>query len=354
MRRDVHLQIFRRRPRGINSRSFRRDFRFPAMTSLTQVVASLVMLLLFVLQSPSVLALHNQQQGDSLTRATEWLVSQQGDDGGFVGFTGASDPGATVDGLMALAAARAAGLEVDLAPAIHYLEENALVYAQTGPGQAAKLALGLLAAGADPRDIAGVNPLAIVEVSAESGMIGQGPFEHSLGVLALVAAGSAVPAAAVEAFASTQAEDGAWAFDGTTTAGAGDTNTTAMALQALVAAGHSDDEMVDRGLDYLLTLQTESGGFVFQPGGAADANSTALCLQAMLALANPELTEAKGKASTALLQFQNSSGAFRYQDEPPNDNLLATTQAIPAVAGFALPIPAVVPSATPVGSPAAG
>jgi LPXTG-motif cell wall-anchored protein len=41
-----------------------------------------------------------------------------------------------------------------------------------------------------------------------------------------------------------------------------------------------------------------------------------------------------------LLQFQNDSGAFRYNDATPEDNAFATYQAVPAVVGEVLPLEA--------------
>jgi Prenyltransferase and squalene oxidase repeat len=302
--------------------------------------------------------------GSPVERAAAWLTTQQGADGGFLGFSGTSDPSTTADAIVALVAAGNAGVPVDVTKAVDYLEQNALVYAQGGPGQAAKLVLAIAAAGRDPTNVAKVNPLSIVEVSSQgqSGMIGFGPFDHALGVLALVATGKDVPPAAIDSFRARQLDDGSWSFDGKRDAGAGDTNTTAVAIQALVAAGQGSDPMVAKAIDYLKAAQTENGGFPFQPvkGAKADANSTALVVQAILAL-HQDPTSADWKdAAAALAAFQNPSGAFRYTDDQPDDNLFATLQALPAIADQPLPVlPAsgtgsVKSDGTDVASPAAG
>jgi hypothetical protein len=282
--------------------------------------------------------------GSGVASAAAWLRAQQAEDGGFLGFSGESDAGMTADAVIALAAAGNVGVAVDLSKAVQFLATSALVYAQTGPGQAAKLVLAIDAAGGDPTDVEGVNPLSIIEVSAagDTGMVGFGPFDHAYGVLALVATDSEVPAKAIDVFRSTQIEDGSWAYDGTMTAGAGDTNTTAFVIQALVAAGQGDDPMVAKALDYLKSTQTESGGFPYQPGQTpnGDANSTAVVVQAILA-AGQDPTSADWKnAAAALAAFQNPSGAFRYTDDEPDDNLFATLQALPAIAGQPYPIEA--------------
>src|SRR3712207_7726676 len=49
----------------------------------------------------------------------------------------------------------------------------------------------------------------------------------------------------------------------------------------------------------------------------------------------PYTTLFRSNVLMSLTSFQNPSGAFRYMAEPPDDNLYATLQAIPALAGLA-------------------
>jgi hypothetical protein len=294
---------------------------------------------------------------ESVTAAADWLVAQQADDGSYAGLDGKPDTGTTADTIIALAAARAAGAEVDLAKPFAYLTANALVYAQTGPGQAAKLTLAVVAAGGNPRDIAKVNPVALISHSAdeETHLYGFGVIDHALILLALQAAGEAISSDAISALQATQIDDGSWSFDGSTDAGAGDSNTTAVVIQALVATGHGDDPMVGKALDYLKTVQADTGGFAYQPAQplAPDANSTALVVQALIAAGQDPASAEWRNAAAALVSFQNSSGALHYSDAQPDDNFLATIQALPPLAG--LPMPVIGPSAiegTPVASPA--
>jgi hypothetical protein len=284
------------------------------------------------------------------------LLGQQADDGGFVGFSGETDAGTTVDAVLALAAARQAGVDVDvdLEPALAYLGQGdvALVYAQTGAGQAAKLVLALTAAGADPRNVNGVDPysLALAGQDDATGFYGFGAFDHALVMLAMVAVGDEVPEEAVSRLVNAQLEDGSWAFDGSEAEGAGDTNTTAIAVQAMAAAGFADGRDVLQALDYLRSAQVTGGGFSYQPadGAAADANSTGIVVQALIAAGQDPASPAWNDAQGALLGFQNESGAFRYMEDPPDDNLFATVQAIPALAGAAFPIGQGADVATPI------
>jgi hypothetical protein len=295
--------------------------------------------------------------GPGLEAAVAWLVSQQQDDGGFLGFSDESDPGATTDAVIALAAAQNSGFEVDLTSAVAYLESTAIDYSQSGTGQAAKLALTIIAAGGDPRDVGGIDSLSLVEngQNQDTDIYGLGIYDHALSILAIVAGGGTVPESAIDALRDTQIEDGSWAFDGKPDVGAGDTNTTAMVIQALVAADEGDDPMVESALDYLKAAQADTGGFGFQTTNPAvsDANSTALVVQAIIAVGQDPASDEWGNAAAALAAFQNASGGFRYNDDPPDDNLFATVQAIPALAGLALPIMAAEGEGTPEASPAA-
>lgn len=281
--------------------------------------------------------------GSPIELAAVYIQSQQAADGGFLGFSGTSDPGATTDAILALVAAGKAGVAVDVTVAVAYLTANAEAYALTGAGQAAKLILAIAAAEGNPRDIGGFDAVApiVAGQDAESGVYGTGVYDHCLAMLALVQAGEpfADPEQTFEALRARQIPDGSWSFDGTATAGAGDSNTTGICIQVLVAAGMAEDDMVLDAVEYLRSIQLPQG-FPFQPGSGAvaDANSTGLVIQALVAVGEDPSSESWQNASGSLLRFQNPSGAFRYTMETPDDNLFATLQAVPAVAGVALPI----------------
>ena len=286
-----------------------------------------------------------------LVLAVEHILGQQAETGGFAGPGGELDPGITADAIIALRAASQQGLATDAAieRAIVYLETDGAAYAETGPGQAAKLALALIAGGKDPRAFGDVDLIARLTAppatpaatpTAATGLYGESVYNHALIMLALSAATEPVPDGAIEALRATQIEDGSWAFAGTTEPGTGDSNTTALVIQALVATGNGDDPMTDAALAYLQSVQNEFGQVLFQAGQAemADANSTALTLQALVAAGQDPTSPEWGNIARGLTVFQNVSGAFRYTDAAPRDNVLATLQAVPALAGYALPV----------------
>jgi len=272
-----------------------------------------------------------------------WLIGQQGDDGGFIGFSGESDPGLTADAVVGLKAAefRGADVSASLDAARQYLMSAGAGYAAVGPGASAKLVLAAVALGVDPSEV-GVAAGDVVSrtgtPSPTSGLYGGGVFDHALVLLALAATNGPVPPAAVEALRGAQGTDGSWAFDGSTAEGAGDTNTTALVVQALIATGNGGNATVESALAYLKGTRSPAGGFPYQPGGAADGNSTALVVQAIVAAGQDPAGAEWGNAAGTLVAFQNPSGAFRYTDEEGGDNLFATVQALPAIAGLPLPV----------------
>ena len=286
----------------------------------------------------------------ALAAASAWLRSQQGKDGGFLGSSSEPDPGLTTDAALALSAAEMADPEASaaLAAAIAYLDANGADYAALGAGQAAKLAMAAIAGGRDPRQFAGMNLIAALQAPSSTtgaspipGIFGDDLYDHALAILALAAAGEEIPANALVPFRDRQGADGGWAYDGSTEAGTADSNTTALVIQALAASGHDSDEMVRRGLAYLETLRVPDGrGFAFQAADPpqADANSTALVLQALLAAGEDPATTKWGNAPRALANFQAPGGGLRYMASDEEANLLTTVQGIPALAGLPLPV----------------
>ncbi|MER6185973.1 prenyltransferase/squalene oxidase repeat-containing protein [Streptomyces sp. NPDC001652] len=59
-----------------------------------------------------------------------------------------------------------------------------------------------------------------------------------------------------------------------------DTNSTAVAVQALSAVGGHQDE-IDKATTWLQSMQNKDGGWGYTPGGASDANSTAVVIGAL-------------------------------------------------------------------------
>jgi hypothetical protein len=283
--------------------------------------------------------------------ALDYLKTQQNADGGFgSGFSPDSSLSSTADTLMAIIAVGGDPSAFDQGgnTPITYLAAQATSAATAG--DLAKLILAAIAAGENPRGLGGVDSVAKLEALADDdGRIG-GEMDtfvaQPLAVLALASAQRPIPAAAVNYMKAAQQENGSWAWDGTAET-AGDTNTTAFVVQALVAAGEAhSSESVTNALAYAKSIINEDGGWPYQNpseyGTATDANSTAVTIQAIIAAGQDPAGSgwSVGDATpvAALEGLQNESGAFAWQAAMPDDNLLATVQALPAVAGKALPL----------------
>ena len=299
----------------------------------------IVHILVLVLAFLPVATLRAQGTDPALQPVISYMRTQQGADGTFAGF----GAGSTADAVIALATAgtNPADFTNGGSSALDGLRKLAPEAAKDA-GVAAKFVLAALAAQQDPRALGGINLVTAIEQSFDtgSGRYGKDVTAHALALLALHGSNTAINTAAVGALEALQLPDGGWSFDGTAATGS-DTNTTALALQALAVAAPTSGVRA-KGMAYLRTQQNADGGFPYsqtsQFGNASDANSTALSIQAIIANGEDPVAWTKEGAmpTTRLLAFKNASGAFRFQDQPADDNQLATYQAVPAILGKTL------------------
>jgi prenyltransferase beta subunit len=276
--------------------------------------------------------------------ALQWIQPQQQPDGSF-----GHSVGATADVLLAVTAANhdpvtwrsAAGNSL-----VDFLQLNGAAFASNSAAAAGKLAVAAAAAGFDPRNFAGLNlPAKIASTYAPAtGAFGATNQDQAWGILGLRAAGAAIPPAAVQRLAATANPDGGWSW---TTGIASDVDSTAIALQALAAAGEpASAPAVVAGLAYLRTVQLSNsdGGFAASPdqpwGTRSNTNSTAFAIQGVLAVGQDPLSASWTISATQpisyLLGQQLPSGAFVYQADPTPD-MFATQQAVPALFGKPFP-----------------
>ncbi|MBN1955176.1 MAG: terpene cyclase/mutase family protein [Anaerolineae bacterium] len=301
---------------------------------------------------------------DPVETALGYLAAQQQADGGFTnGFSAGSDLGTTCDVILAIAAAgqdpsdwRSAG---GYSP-LDYLASQVASGAADTVGLQAKVALALRATGLDPADFAGRDLVAELEAAYDgtTGSYGSNVVDQALAMLALFHAGRPVPDPAAQYLLANQTTDGAWALFGGTAAATGDTNTTALAIQALLVTGHRDE--IGAAFAYLQRVQNDDGGFPYQSPSAygtdTDANSTAYVYQALLAAGEPMVnwTPAGVDPLGALGNlYDPDSGAFFWQGALPFPNVLATAQAIPALRGYSfVELPRVSLASPPAAAPA--
>jgi hypothetical protein len=283
--------------------------------------------------------------------AVAWLKAQQNADGGFG--TPSSSLSTTADVLLAVASTgeSAIGWTRDGKTPLAYLAAN--VKSAAKAGDTSKLILALIASGTSPRNLGGIDLVARLEgMVGQDGKIGtEADFinEHCYAMIALSSARRAVPAAAVDYLLARQIADGTWSWNGSTAAGSGDNNTAAMAVIALVAAGvPADHPQVQKALQHFKAQQNADGGFPYvkpSPYGTdSDSNSTAVVMWAIKAAGqDPAGVDWKYQgqdghsALDRMRAFQNASGAFRWQDAVPADNMASTVQALVALGLKTLP-----------------
>ena len=263
------------------------------------------------------------QPSDDITRARDWIISQQNEDGGWSdGLSERSGPGITVDALIALENADRASVEY-----LHdFANQNATVL---HPTLAAKLTMAAVMLGEDPRNFAGVDLVGIM-LTTDSAQFSDSIFEHCLVMIAAYHADADTPPDALAYLDNEQDEGGGWGFF---VDAPPDSNTTAMCIQAKIAQNDTD---VTGALDFLRELQNDDAGWTFQKPSdfstATDAYSTALVIMALNA-AEQDLAD-WGHPEERLLEFQRADGAFGSEDDPLP--LFATTAAIPALANRSL------------------
>ncbi|MGO8724895.1 MAG: hypothetical protein ACLQRM_19515 [Acidimicrobiales bacterium] len=281
--------------------------------------------------------------------------------------------GDTADAILALAAAGDGAKQVKAAT--YWLEQHFGSYVSAKgvdiPGGLGLVVLAAVAAGANPARFGGeassndlVARLQATEQlkGAYAGVFGAtgsaNAFSQSLAVLALVSAkGSAKAIHLAQAYlASRQCTDGGWEYSLTTpcakpdpkTYAGPDTNSTALAVMAIVAAG---GYFAHGPLTFFKSSQEADGSFgyygVAGDGQQGDPDSTGEVVQALIALGalnDPQFMRNGTTPEQALGQFQygcqspvSERGEFSYDGAPSQ---YATLQAVPAAAGVAFPLAA--------------
>lgn len=298
--------------------------------------------------------------------AVSWLAARVTQGGYVANPDGSGNPGATV--MVGLALAAGGGDARKLDAIAKWLPAHIDAYARSGdadrPGALGRLAMLAAATGRDPNAFGGTAPanrlvdriLATRTLAGPyAGMLADpsygGLFNHSLGLLGVATARSltadqrAALASALDFTVAQQCDDGGWqnaprivlAGIALTACSSQDTNAASLAAQALAA--HKRAARIDP-LGWFAAAANTAGGYGYFPGGATDADSTALAVQAVLAWrGNP------ARAYAALLTLQICAGpaadrgAFAYMKVADGPSLLATTEAVPAVARRPFPLP---------------
>ncbi|HEX6666919.1 MAG TPA: prenyltransferase/squalene oxidase repeat-containing protein [Solirubrobacterales bacterium] len=270
--------------------------------------------------------------------ASIWLVAQQNGDGGYgAAAAQASRVDTTCWAMLGLAASGLNPFDVakESRSAVDFLRGR--LGEVTLAGDLARAVLALEAAAADPRDFGSQNLIARLRAKQR----GDGSFEGqpSATALAAIALRTAGATGGVEAnlgwLHGAQNEDGGW---GESVGAPSSANATGAVLQALSPG----TKVSKAGLSYLRNTQRQGGGFATGADGAVNTESTAWAVQGIVAAGGDPNDFRRGGASALdyLTAHQEADGHFRYSGESDENPVRTTAQAIPAVVGTPFPIPA--------------
>ncbi len=284
---------------------------------------------------------------DVLGREIAYLASAQNADGGFGAAPGVHSS-ELYSAWAAIGLAAAGRRPATLARGGHTVLDALLGEASSlsGPGDLERTILALHACGASTRSLPGGDPVTRLLASRAS----DGSFDHlsnltAFGVLALRAAGygprSAPVASAARWLARQQDADGGFGF---ATRGAGsDVDDTAAVVQALAVAAPRRPAALRHALTYLRGVQNLDGGYPEEAGGASNAQSTAWAVQGLLAAGqDPERVHRAGSASPLayLRSLVLPDGSVRYSRSGEQTPVWVTAQAMTALARRPFPIAA--------------
>jgi len=310
----------------------------PASWIARAIVSTSVAASLALLPAPAARAGDQATTTDPALAAAGWLAIQVETDPTLFG-------GTLADAIVAFAAVHAAGDAT--ATALANLEAGLEAYISPSgdqrPGETAKVLLAAQIAGADPTAFGGhdleseLRAMLVTDPGPDLGRFASGSVaDQAYAILALARTSGGVPVAAVDWLVAAACPSGEFSWDGTCPSGPGmeDSDTTGLAVQALMAAGETAASSA--GVDWLLAAQDAGGGFV--SFGTPNANSSGLAAQAVRAAGFADAADAAA-AFVAGLQLgcdadPASIGAFEWA--PGNLGFLVFT-APAAILAFGAP-----------------
>lgn len=295
-------------------------------------ISSLMVLsMVLFLHAHAVLAQSAPNQTQVINDGLAYLKSQQEPSGGIKGLSGVADPDTTARSVLAyVVAGESISQVVSLAgnSMLDYLTSyQAISFTQdiTGtlfPGRAGELMAALSVSGESPTSLAGSNLLTRLKASfhtdtgAYSTTAVQGyasgeasDVNQAWALLGLALAGESVPDTATQYLIQSQATDGSW--------GAGDPDTTALAMTALLASRNVDSQSqtIQKAINYFHATQADSGGW--KPSWDTDplnADSTGWIIQALVSagedLRGQSWTKNSINPVDALLALQKPDGSI--------------------------------------------
>jgi energy-coupling factor transport system substrate-specific component len=294
-------------------------------------IAALLLALALVALAPA------PAHASPVTRAADWLETQQRPSGGFAADSG-REAGAEMTSWAMLALAAVGRNPLDIKNSgkspVDFLRSH--IDEVKDAGDVARTILALEATGVDPRSFAGENLVdRLLAQRRQSGSYQGWPATSAYAVLALRAAdANDATAATVDWLRKVQGKDGGWGNE------PGDPSTaeiTGAVLQVLTPGSKTSDD----ALDYLRKAKRPNGGFAPGNNLAANAQSTAWTSEGLLAAGKDPGTFGSGKSSfTYMIDLQAEDGYFLKAPNEDVSRVWVTSNAIVPLAGQHLPISA--------------
>ncbi|MHB8240877.1 MAG: prenyltransferase/squalene oxidase repeat-containing protein [Solirubrobacteraceae bacterium] len=281
----------------------------------------------------------------SIAREISYLAAAQNSDGGFGGAKGQTSS-ELYSAWAALGLAAAGRNPLSLRRSGHTVLDAIRLQAGSlqGAGDLERTILALRACGVSVHVLPGGDPVArLLRTRAADGS-----FEHlgnltAFGIFALRAAGYRATSQTVRRaggwLARQQDADGGFGF--ATRGGGSDVDDTSAALQALIDAGVRSGPVPARAVAFLVRAQNLDGGYPQELGGESNAQSSAFAIQALIA-AGHDVNTVKRQGSRSPLAYIESllapDGSVRYSRTGAQTPVWVTAQALTAIAGKPFPI----------------
>jgi hypothetical protein len=270
-----------------------------------------------------------------------YLLAAQNGDGGF-GASPGTGSSQLYAGWAALGLAAAGNNPQDVAHGGHSLIDYIAggLGSATDPGSVERTILVVRAAGMSAYSFAGHNLVAALErdIRPDGSVSGQVNLT-AFAVLALHAAGARLPAATIGWLTRQQDGDGGFNFAGR--GGQSDPDDTGAALEALAGSGGSAAAHARAGaVRFLRGQQDGDGGFATLPGAGSNAQSTAFAVQGLLAAGvNPSSVHRRGVSPLDYLRsLIAADGHVRYSRGADQTPVWVTAEVLMALDGKALPL----------------
>ncbi|MBJ7342604.1 MAG: hypothetical protein JHC46_03335 [Solirubrobacteraceae bacterium] len=312
------------------------------MTEGARTVAGPLAVVIAALLFAAALVPQNAEAASSPLRAARYLVSAQNSDGGW-GFAGGSRTTAVTTSwtIIGLAAAGYDPLSVRRRGRSPVALLRGWASRARTTADIERTALALAAAGLSPSTGGLLTRLKRSQRADGSfaGLINL----TSYGLLALRASGRRASGSPVRKAAAwiTRRQNRDGGFNYARRGGASSIDDTAGAVQAIAAGGLGRGRAAQRAARYLAARQNRDGGYPLQSGGRSNAQSTALAVQALVAVGrNPDYQRRGGARSplSYIRSLQTSGGYVRYSQSSSATPVWVTSQSLAALAKRPLPI----------------